>query len=734
MEGAAPPPHSEPRSEPRRSKSRSSSNAGAAAAAEPRSSREHRRGPSATRPSTAEGVQPQDVVQLHGERPGSAAAAKTRYAVDAAVDANSQLDDYEILRRIGSGKFSVVYKARRKADGHILALKKVQVFDIKDTKAREKCLKEVKLLQNLKHENVVKYVDSFFEEGILFIVFEWAASGDLKRVMKETREASGQLDEAVIWNYFEQVCRGLRYMHERRMMHRDIKPANIFITGSGVLKLGDMGLGRQLSNDSIAAFSKVGTPLYMSPEVLQGTGYDTKSDVWSLGCVLHELAALRSPFKGEDQNLYALFQRITACAFTPLPDSFSPALRQLVESMVQLDPEQRPDMSEICKRAAAQKKVWCSKKPALILADNVAEKLKLLDYERHWCKPLGIQPLYRTHFAMPARRADAAAAKARLAELGQLVRWLASLVDNSLPALQPSPPEDENLIATGVLQLCGQLAIETECSVPQLKRAYGDEVCQILDQLCDMALRAKRFRWRKSEPIEEEERSGEDGKDAANGGGGDEVGQEVAEELDGSDNGEEDEDEASRRIIMPSVPADEWRQDAERVCRDQLNWAPRLQLGRHGWRASLTMMEQAAAPIAQAAPSARRILDSIADQTADELDRIRNIEHRAASSDACSESLAQLQSQREALAELEAEYQRRHVNMQQRQQQLQESHDEADAVKSELRDRSHGATDDAPLRAIKLALQRLKVENKDLGLRLSSTTARIQQLKRADDA
>ncbi len=69
-------------------------------------------------------------------------------------------------------------------------------------------------------------------------------------------------------------------------MHRDIKPANVFITGSGTMKLGDMGLGRQLSQESVAAFSKVGTPLYMSPELLKGDGYDMKSDIWSLGCVL----------------------------------------------------------------------------------------------------------------------------------------------------------------------------------------------------------------------------------------------------------------------------------------------------------------------------------------------------------------------------------------------------------------------------------------------------------------
>jgi len=169
----------------------------------------------------------------------------------------SRLASYEIQRRIGSGKFSVVYKARRLENNSVCALKKVQVFDIKDAKARDKCLKEVKLLQELRHENIVRYHDSFFEEGVLFIVFEWAAGGDLKKVVREAAESKSPLDESVIWSYFLQISEGLHHMHGLRMMHRDIKPANVFITGSGTLKLGDMGLGRQLSQESVAAFSKV---------------------------------------------------------------------------------------------------------------------------------------------------------------------------------------------------------------------------------------------------------------------------------------------------------------------------------------------------------------------------------------------------------------------------------------------------------------------------------------------
>ena len=131
-------------------------------------------------------------------------------------------------------------------------------------------------------------------------------------------------------------------MHSKRIMHRDLKPANIFIDNDGDLKIGDLGLSRQLSSHTFEAFSRVGTPLYMSPEVLQGKAYDWKSDVWSMGCIAYELCALRSPFRSSDKenlNLYELFQRICKGNFPAPPDRYSPELRSLVSGMLNVDPD-----------------------------------------------------------------------------------------------------------------------------------------------------------------------------------------------------------------------------------------------------------------------------------------------------------------------------------------------------------------------------------------------------------
>ena len=220
---------------------------------------------------------------------------------------------------------------------------------------------QVRLLQSLDHVNVIKYLDSFITDDDLVIVVEWAAAGDLKRQLRKAQERGANFEERTIWKYFSQICEAMRHMHERRIMHRDLKPANIFLTLDGVVKVGDLGLSRELSEHTIQAHSKVGTPLYMSPEVLRGDGYDLKSDIWSIGCLLYELAMLKSPFKSEGLNLYSLFQKISQGDFQPLPEMYSESLRSLTYSMISTRSEDRPDMAHICEVAARMKTLSAEK-------------------------------------------------------------------------------------------------------------------------------------------------------------------------------------------------------------------------------------------------------------------------------------------------------------------------------------------------------------------------------------
>ena len=258
--------------------------------------------------------------------------------------------NYEIVKPIGKGKFAIVYNARKIDSGETVAFKRISV-NMMDEKSREKCLKEVRLLQSLNHPNIIQYMDSFIEANDLIIIVEWAAAGDLKRQLRKMIEKKSHFEERIIWKYFAQICDAIQHMHMKRIMHRDLKPANIFLTLDGIVKVGDLGLSRELSENTIQAHSKVGTPLYMSPEVLRGDGYGFASDIWSLGCLLYELANLKSPFKSEGLNLYSLFQKISRGEYELLPETYTEELRQLAYSMITIQPEDRPSIDTVCSKA-----------------------------------------------------------------------------------------------------------------------------------------------------------------------------------------------------------------------------------------------------------------------------------------------------------------------------------------------------------------------------------------------
>jgi len=106
------------------------------------------------------------------------------------------------------------------------------------------------------------------------------------------------MDEALILNWFTQICLAIKHCHDRKILHRDLKAQNIFLTENDIVKLGDFGIAKVLKNTVEHAVTIVGTPYYLSPEIIQNTPYSFKSDIWSLGVLLYEMCALKPPFNG----------------------------------------------------------------------------------------------------------------------------------------------------------------------------------------------------------------------------------------------------------------------------------------------------------------------------------------------------------------------------------------------------------------------------------------------------
>ena len=208
--------------------------------------------------------------------------------------------NYSVVKQIGKGSFGTVELVTRGLEREKMVVKKVDVRAM-TPQERDEAKKEVDMLQRFDQPNIVQYKESFVENGQLCIVMELASSGDLEKRLRRQR---GQLlPEPKILDWFRQICLAMQHVHGKNVLHRDIKSQNIFLSENGTkVKVGDFGISRVMETGQLAK-TRVGTPYYMSPEIMQGEQYDHKSDIWSLGCVLYELTTLRHPFTGDRKSV-----------------------------------------------------------------------------------------------------------------------------------------------------------------------------------------------------------------------------------------------------------------------------------------------------------------------------------------------------------------------------------------------------------------------------------------------
>ena len=263
--------------------------------------------------------------------------------------------NYKVIKLLGEGSFGKAFLCQKGENEPLCVIKQIIVEGMTE-KEKSDVFNEAKILGELDHPNIIKLFEVFESKKpkqSLNIVTEYADDGDLSEKIKS--QNNKPFTESEILDYFTQICLALKHIHDKKIIHRDLKSGNVFLMKSGLVKLGDFGIAKGFQSTMEKAKTMVGTPYYLSPEIIENKPYDAKSDIWSLGVLLYEMMTFKMPFNAN--SLPMLSVRIMKGNYMPPPAVYTKDLREIVSDCLKVDPSRRPSIKVILKKSIIQNRI-----------------------------------------------------------------------------------------------------------------------------------------------------------------------------------------------------------------------------------------------------------------------------------------------------------------------------------------------------------------------------------------
>lgn len=248
------------------------------------------------------------------------------------------LNDFEIGKPLGKGKFGNVYLAREKRSKYIVALKVIFKHQVQKAGCEHQLRREIEIQSHLRHPNILRLYGYFYDDSRVYMILEYASKGELYKALK----AVGKFDDVQAATYIYQLADALSYCHSKKVIHRDIKPENLLLGVYGELKIADFGWS--VHAPSSRRTTICGTLDYLPPEMIEDRPHDEKVDLWSLGVLCYELLVGKPPFETPTHD--ATYQKILKCEYR-FPSNLLPEACDLISKLLKKNSSDRLSLEQV---------------------------------------------------------------------------------------------------------------------------------------------------------------------------------------------------------------------------------------------------------------------------------------------------------------------------------------------------------------------------------------------------